>query len=327
MKTALVTGANGFVGSAVCRDLLEHGYRVLAMQRPKSDLSLLEGLAVEPVIADICDRASLDRVMSGVDVVFHIAALFREAKFADEVYFEVNVEGTRNVFESAIAHGVKRIVHCSTNGVHSHIVNPPANEEEPFRPGDVYQQSKAEGELLAKKYFDSGKISGNIIRPGMIWGPGDKRFLKLFRGIAKQRMPLIGNGKVLTHWVLVSDLAAAFRLAAETESVNGEAFLIAGERTLPLLEVYNKIGQYFKVKAPRFRFPAWPVQLIGSLVELICAPFGIEPPIHRRRADFFIKQRAFDISKAKRLLGYQPAQSFEAEVKTIGDWYVQKGWI
>ncbi|RMG40140.1 MAG: NAD-dependent epimerase/dehydratase family protein [Candidatus Dadabacteria bacterium] len=327
MTRALVTGASGFVGSRLCRELMEHGYQVRAFCRKGSKTDVLGSLEVDIAYGDIRDRESIERAMEDVEVVFHIAALFRQAKFPDQVYYDINAGGVKNVFEVAVNKGAKKVIHCSTVGVHSHIPNPPANEEEDYRPGDIYQETKCEGEKLALSYLRSGKISGAVIRPAMIWGPGDMRMLKLFRGIARRRFPLIGSGETLVHWVLVDDLVRAFRLAAETDGIDGEVFIIAGERPVKLRYLLEKVAEFYGVKLLPFRIPALPVQILGSIVEIACIPFGIEPPIYRRRVDFFTKTRAFDSSKAKKLLGYAPAQSFEDEVKIIGSWYKEQGLI
>jgi nucleoside-diphosphate-sugar epimerase len=296
------------------------------LHRKSSNLQSLTGLACEFAEADLGDRQALNAAFTGAQGVIHIAALFREARFPDEEYTRVNVEGTRNVFEAAIASGVRRLIHCSTNGVHGPSLGKPADESAPFRPGDVYQQSKLDGELLASDYFNSRKVEGIIIRPAMIWGPGDTRFLKLFRGLKKGRMPLIG-GRALFHWILVSDLARSFRLAYEARHINNEAFLIAGDKPHTTRYCFDTIAAVFNKRAPRIALPAKPFQLIGGLVEAVCVPFGIEPPLHRRRVDFFTKTRAFSTLKAKTMLGFEPEYSFEEEAKLIGKWYTENGWL
>jgi len=327
MKKVLVTGANGFVGSNLCKELLNDGYLVRGMHREGSNLSALEGLDVELVEGDLRDLQSLKRAMQDVEIVFHIAALFRQAKHPDSVYHDINTQGVKNVLDTAIESGVNRVIHCSTVGVHSHIPEPPADENEPYRPGDIYQDTKCEGEKIALSYFREAKIPGIVIRPAMISGPGDKRLLKLFKGIAHKKMPLIGSGKTLVHWVLVSDLARAFRLAGEKESASGEIYIISGENPVSMRKLFETIGKVLDVKAPIFRVPALPVQIVGSIVEAICIPLGIEPPIYRRRVDFFTKTRAFDSSTAHRDLGYKAEFSFEQEVEKIALWYRDNGWL
>lgn len=327
MKRAIVTGANGFVGSHVCKELIQHGYKVRGLARDTSDTSEVDNLDIEIVRGDIRDSESLLSAFEDIDVVFHIAALFREAKHPDSVYRDINVTGTTNVLDAAIESGIKKVIHCSTVGVHSHIPNPPATEDEEYRPGDIYQETKCEGEQIALKYFRDRKIDGVVIRPAMIWGEGDSRTLKLFRGIANRKFPLIGTGRTLVHWVHVKDLARAFRLAAEGDTESGDIFIISGERPVEMQYLYQRVAGEFGVAPPKFKIPAFPVQLIGTITECLCIPFGIEPPIYRRRVDFFTKTRAFCSDKAKEKLGYQPENSFEDEVAQIAKGYQNLGLI
>lgn len=326
-KVALVTGAAGFVGSHLVAELKAEGYTVRAMVRDRGRLGMLDPAGIDLVVADITDRDALSRAFEGADLVFHIAALYREVRFPDSEYFRVNTEGTRNVFDIAQACSVKQVLHCSTIGVHSHIAHPPADESEPYAPTDVYQISKMEGEKIAFERLRSGAIGGAVIRPAMIWGPGDTRFLKLFRGIARRRLPLIGSGRVWTHWIYVKDLARAFRLAAEIPAANGELFIIAGNQPVLLCDVFTEIARCYGVRLLPVRIPVLPLQIAGRIVELICKPFGVEPPLHRRRADFFIKSRAFDCQKAARVLGFKAASSFLEELRSIAEWYRKAGWL
>ena len=327
MSKVLVTGSTGFVGSHLCRELANNGYEVRALIRSDKKKDVLSDVQVEFVHGDITDKESLLKAMDGVEAVFNIAAIFREAKYHDSMYYKVNMEGVRNVFDAAIEKGVSRVIHCSTGGVHSHIQNPPANEDEPYHPADIYQVSKCEGEKVALKYLRSGKISGSVIRPAMIWGPGDRRILKLFKGVAHRTLPIIGDGKTLYHWVLVTDLARAFRLANETPAANGQVYIIAGAQVVSIVDTYEAIAKEAGVKVWPFKIPAKPIQILGSCVEKICAPFGIEPPIYRRRVDFFTKTRAFDCSKAQRELGYKAEHTFQEEVHIIYSWYKEHGWL
>lgn len=326
MKTALVTGSNGFVGSQLCRELLNNGYHVRAMHRGSSRLELLRGLDCEHVIGDITDRESLEKNMKNVDVVFHIAALFREAKFTDEVYFQVNAQGTRNVFEIAEKLNIPKVIHCSTTGVMSEMYSA-VDETHPKEPGDVYQESKLEAEEIALEFYKSARVQGCVIRPAMIWGENDTRFLKLFKGIANKKMPLIGNGKTLFHFIYVKDLARAFRLAAESDKVNGEVFIIAGDRPVSIRYVYETIAKHFNVDAPKFNIPFLPVYAASFLVNKFCVILGVEPPIHPRRVKFFVKTRAFNTAKAKELLGFESEKTFEDEVKIISEGYRKNAWL
>ncbi len=324
---ALVTGANGFTGSYLTKHLLNKGYDVRVLVRKNSNLSTLEDLPVEYAYADLAADDPVEDAVAGVDVVFHIAALYRAENVPKKMFWAVNVDGTRKLLEAAKKAGVKRFVHCSTVGVQGEIKNPPAKEEDPYNPGDYYQESKMEGELLALNFFKKENLPGTVVRPVGIYGPGDTRFLKLFKYIYNGKFRMIGSGKVLYHLTYVEDLVAGIALAGEKEEALGEIFTIGGNEYVTLNELVEKIARILGRPVPKTRIPVWPVWLAGLLCELTFKPLGLEPPIFRRRVDFFIKDRAFDISKAKRLLGYEPRVSLDEGLKITADWYKQQGWL
>jgi nucleoside-diphosphate-sugar epimerase len=323
----LVTGAAGFTGGALARRLASSGLNVRGTARPGSDTQQLEEAGVDVCPGDIGDPRDVARMVAGRTHIFHIAALFRRAGVADSEYARVNIEGTRYLLDAAISEGVRKVIHCSTIGVCGHIANPPADEHTPYNPGDIYQRTKMEGEKLALEYFRSGKIDGSVVRPASIYGPGDLRLLKLFRMINKRRFVVVGNGKPTFHTVYIDDLVDAFILAMESEASTGEVFIAAGPDYVPLNTLFADIAEELDVPPPRLRVPAWPIQLLGTIVEKICIPFGVEPPIYRRRVDFFTKNRAFDISKARTVLGYDPKIDVREGIHRTAEWYREGGML
>ena len=328
-KTVLVTGANGFTGSYLCKGLLERGDRVRALVRRSSDVSLLHKLEVEYVHADLAngDLTTLRAAMRGVDIVYHVAAAYRKEGVPPDYFRKVNVEGTHNVLDAAARAEVGRFVHCSTVGVQGEIKHPPATEESPYSPGDVYQDSKLEGEKLARDFFRENNLPGTVVRPVGIYGPGDMRFLKLFKFVNNGKFRMLGNGQVLYHLTFVEDLVSGIILAGDLEQSIGEVFTIGGSEFTTLQELVRRLAVVLKVPVPQKRFPVWPVYYAGWMCELLCRPLGIEPPLYRRRVDFFIKDRAFDISKARRMLGYQPKVDLDNGLKITADWYRAQGLL
>lgn len=323
----LVTGAAGFVGSFVMEEVLANGGRVRALVRGESQADELRQRGIEVVCGDLRDHEVIRRAVAGVKGIYHIAAMFREANQPDRAYYEVNADVPRDLLSIAADAGVKRVIHCSTGGVLGDVQEIPANEETPYNPGDVYQLSKLEGEKVVLDIFKSGRISGCVIRPAMIYGPRDTRNLKLFRMVARRRFFYVGRGDALVHFIDVRDLARAFRLAMENTSLNGEIFIIAGQRYMKLRDMAEIIARETGVKPPWLCVPVKPMQWLGSCCEAVCRPLRIQPPIFRRRVDFFTKNRAFDSSKAKKLLGFEPAQSPEREVADIVADYRARNWI
>ena len=321
----LVTGATGFTGGHLARALAARGYAVRALVRDTVAAQPLRVAGIELATGDLRNAEAVSAATRGVDVVYHIAAIYRQAGLRTEEYRTVNTAAVRTVIEAAARAGARRVVHCSTVGVHGHIAVPPADEQAAYEPGDVYQETKCEAEQLALSYRD--RIPLAVARPTAIYGPGDTRLLKLFQMVARQRFPLVGGGENYYHTVHVDDLVRGLRLLGTHPKAVGEIFILGGESYLKLSELTAMIAAAAHVPPPRLRLPARPFQLLGSLVEKLCVPFGIEPPIHRRRVDFFTKSRAFSIEKAKRLLGYRPEVKLQDGIRETFDWYVANGYI
>jgi dihydroflavonol-4-reductase len=324
-ELTLVTGATGFTGSHLVRSLVGDGLRVRVIAREAERARRILPGGVEIVEGDIADPAVIQRAIQGVGTVYHLAAVYREARHREPRYREVNVDASRMLLDAAVGASVRRYVHCSTVGVHGHIHSPPADETAAYAPGDVYQATKCEAEQLALTYRDRLPLA--VARPTAIYGPGDTRLLKMFRLIARQRFPLLGGGENYYHIVHVRDLVRGLRLLGTHSNAVGEVFILGGESYLRLSELAAMIAAAAGVPAPWLRLPVRPFQVVGSLVEKLCIPFGIEPPIHRRRVDFFTKSRAFSIEKAKRLLGYRPEVRLSDGIRETMDWYVANGYL
>jgi nucleoside-diphosphate-sugar epimerase len=263
--------------------------------------------------------------MRGVGVVYHIAAAYREAKHPDSYYFDVNVGGTGHVLDAARVEGVQRVVHCSTAGVHGEVTTIPADECAPMNPGDVYQDSKLEGERLAMSAFQSG-LPGVVFRPVGIYGPGDTRFLKLFK-MASGPFRMFGSGEVLYHLTYIEDLVDGIILCGERPEALGEVFLLAGPRYTTLNELLELVARALGRPKPYGRLPLWPLLAAATLCEAVCRPLGIDPPLHRRRCDFFVKDRAFTSEKARRALGYEPRVDLETGLARTAAWYYGAGLL
>jgi len=320
-KKVLVTGATGFTGGYLAEELANRGYTVRALSLPEQDISKLNKLGIEVVTGDLTKKETLAEAVKDIDVVYHIAAIYREQNVPNHYFFDVNVGGTRNLLESALEAGVKRFVHCSTVGVQGEIKDPPAKENAPYNPGDVYQRSKVEGEKLALEFFSENDIEGVVFRPVGIFGPGDMRFLKIFKWVNSGKFRMIGNGEVLYHLTYVKDLVEGIILCGEKKEAVGEVFTLGGREYVTLNEFVKLLSEVLDVPEPKSRIPVWPVWSAAVLCEALCYPLKIQPPIYRRRMDFFTKDRAFDISKAREMLGYNPSTELKTALKMTAEWY------
>jgi nucleoside-diphosphate-sugar epimerase len=303
------------------------GDHVRALVRPASGSSDLARAGIEVIAGDLRDAATLTAAASGVDVVYHIAAIYREAGLREDEYRAVNAEAVRTVIEAARLGGARRVVHCSTVGVHGDVEHPPADEDSPLRPGDVYQRTKLEGERVARQASNDTGVELVIVRPTGIYGPGDRRLLKLFRGIARRRFVILGDGRIFYHMTYIDDLVEGFRLCGTVTAAAGRTYILAGSEVTTLNELTAVIADEARVPAPRLHLPVWPFWAAGVLCEAVCAPLNIEPPIYRRRVDFFTKSRAFDISRARAELNYAPAVGLRDGIRRTLQWYRQARWI
>jgi nucleoside-diphosphate-sugar epimerase len=191
----------------------------------------------------------------------------------------------------------------------------------------VYQDTKLEGERRATDAAAKTGVELVIARPSGIYGPGDRRLLKLFRGIARRRFVTLGSGTIFYHLTFIDDLVEGFRLCGEAAAAAGRTYILAGAEVLRLDAVMAVIAEEAGVPPPRLRLPVWPFWMAGAICEAICVPFGIEPPIYRRRVDFFTKSRAFDITRAQREIGFDPQVSLRKGVRRTLAWYTDHGWL
>ena len=324
----LVTGATGFTGGHLVRHLSRAGHEVRALVRPAATRAPgLEHLHVERVVGDLLDAESLKRALEGVDVVYNIAALYREAGRPAAEYRAVNALAVGQIVELAKIAGARRVVHCSTVGVHGDIEHPPANEDAPLRPGDVYQDTKLEGEQLGREAAARVGMDLVIARPSGIYGPHDRRLFKVFGKIAQRRFLMLGSGKNYYHVTYIDDLCEGFMRCGSVPAAAGRTYILAGSELTTLRALVDAAAEVAKVPRPPSRLPVWPVWLAGAACEVICAPFGISPPLYRRRVDFFRKSRAFDISRARHELGFAPRIGVREGIGRTLEWYREQGWI
>lgn len=331
-KKLLVTGAAGFIGGALFKRLVEYDLDVVGTVLYEEEAKQLREKNYRVEVLDLGSDASWLEMLQDIDIVFNVAALFQEVDKSEAMYHKVNVDGTLKLVKEASQAGVKRFIHCSTVGVHGHVKEIPCTEESPFNPMDEYHRTKLEGELavldFAKTLGDDGMIV-TVNRPAMVYGPGDVRMMKLFTTIAHGRFRMIGSGEVLAHLGYIDDQTDSFLLGAvqPREKVHLEAFNIASDEPLTLNKVVALIADAAGVKVSKLKIPVAPVWFAGLLCEGICRPLGIKPPIFRRRVGFFTHNRAFDLSKAKRLLNYQPKVSDKDGIHTTIEWYKKHGMI
>jgi nucleoside-diphosphate-sugar epimerase len=259
--------------------------------------------------------------------VYHLAAAFRKVNLRKEVYWNVNVQGTRNVLEAAQRHNVSRVLYCSTCGVHGNVENPPADESAPIAPADWYQETKWEGEKVCQEYLERG-LWVTIVRPAAIFGPGDpERFVMLYKRAARGHFTMIGDGSTHYHPCYIKHLTDAMQQALESDRTRGKAYLISDNESVAIKDLVARIGKSLGRDVKFTHVPYAPVYAAARLCELLWKPLKSDPPLFPRRIDWFIQNRSFNIAAARRDFGYNPSIPLDQCLKETGDWYLKQGLV
>lgn len=327
-KTALITGATGFTGRALTHKLSAAGVTVKAIARQSSSIGDLEALDIKWYRGEVFDPDVVKAAVEGTDYIFHLAAVFREEMPTDDDYRPVHLHSTQLLAKAANeVKGFKRFLHVSTVGVHGHIEVDRADENYRFSCGDGYQRTKLEGEQWIADYGRETDFPYTIIRPAPIYGPGDLRLLKLFRMVNKGYLLMLGKGKAMFHLVHVEDLANTIMLSAVSDRARSEVLISAGDEPISIENMARTIGKTLKKDYRTIRLPIQPFYWSSDFLKFVCKPIGIQPPIYRRRVDFYTKDRSFDNSKIKEYLGYNFIYDNIKGIEATTRWYVDHGLL
>lgn len=325
----LITGGTGFIGSKLAERCLSNGHkvRVLGLQNTdieKANSKIVSESGAEIFGGSILDEGLISNAVKDIDIIFHLAAIQHEMNIPDKKFWDVNVLGTTNLLEASVKAGVDKFIYGSTIGVYG-STNGIIYENSPCNPENIYGKTKLEAERTVISY--NSKLNAVAIRITETYGPGDRRLLKLFKGLKKKIFFMIGKGNNLHHPIFVEDLISGFLLAAEKNDTGGKVFLLGGPSTLTTNEMVNTIAGSMGVQVPKIRIPLSPMMFTAMCMEFLLRPVGIQPPLHRRRMDFFVKNFSLSTEKAKVQLGFEPLYDFEEGIKITKQWYEKMGFI
>jgi dihydroflavonol-4-reductase len=327
--TILVTGATGFVGSAVARRLVQHGLEVRVLVRPGSDRRNIDGLDIEVATGDLADRNSLERAAKGCAALFHVAADYRLWTRDPQGMFATNVDGTRDVLRAAAEAGATRVVYTSSVAVLGlRATGDPADEETPVAFADMigpYKQSKFRAEAEVRRLVSDEGIPVVIVNPSMPVGPGDVKPTPTGRMIveaASGRVPAyVDSGLNVVH---VDDVATGHLLAFERGEV-GERYVIGGE-DMSLREILCSVTAAAGRRPPRIRLPHGVVLPVAYAAEAWSRLIGgREPFVTVDGVRMARKRMYYSSAKARCTLGYNPGPALGA----LGDavaWFRENGY-
>ncbi|MFV1986435.1 MAG: NAD-dependent epimerase/dehydratase family protein [Gemmatimonadota bacterium] len=327
-RRLVITGGTGFIGSRLALTGIDRGMTVRVLGQTNTEAESgnrerLEAAGVTVHLGSVTDRETVRALVAETDIVVHLAAAQHEMSISDQRFGEVNVAGTRVVLEECAAAGVGRVVHGSTIGVYG-ITTGVVDESTPCNPHNIYGKTKLEGERLAAAATDVPVV---VVRIPEIYGPGDRRLLKLFRALRKGRFFLIGPGRNLHDVLYVDDLVDGLLVAAGCDAAIGKVLQFGGPAPLTTDEMIAAVARAVGVDPPRLRVPLWPLLTIGTLMEFTLRPMGIQPPLHRRRLDFFRNSFELSSTRARELIGFNPRVTFADGARATAEWYRAEGLL
>ena len=326
--TVLVTGATGFLGSALVMELLKQKQSVRILARDESKARAQFGDAVEIVAGEITDAPQVQRAVEGATIVYHFAGRLYHPATPAELYYHTHVEGTRILLEACKGQSqLQRIVHCSTTGVHGVTGKTPAAEDAPFAPTNPYEETKLQGELLALKAWEEHGLPVSVARPGLVYGPGDLHLLGFFSSIKKGRPCLIDGGKALIHPIYIDDMTTAFLLCAERPQAIGHSYNVAGDQPVSFRELATAIAHSLGKPLPKGDIPLWLANLASDIFALVPGMKGENAPLTRSRVKFLTNSRVYDIGRARSELGFAPTMPLEEGMRLSADWYYKHEYL
>ena len=317
---ALVTGANGFIGSHLCEELLARGYEVRALVRPTGDLTWIGDLGLELVQGDLRDPGSLAAAAAGMDTVFHAGAKVRARDTSD--YERVNREGTRLIAEACAARGVRRFVLFSSASAAGSAPSPesPSTEEQEPRPVTLYGKGKlgAEQALAALKE----KLHSAILRFPAVYGPRDRDMAMLLRWVKRGVLPVFGKA---FSAVYVKDAARAAVLAAEKDVPPASVYYISDGKCYFYKDVAELFAGLLGRKPLAVTLPSWLVCAAGWLSEVL-SPDGSVFNLDKAKE---LTQQCWVCrpDKAGRELGFAPAYDLQSGMTETVKWYQEQSWL
>ena len=321
-----VSGATGFVGRHLVRALLAEGNAVVAVARPSPRADALAAAGVTVRHGDLRNAPLVRSAVAQADAVCHLATvrtgssvdrLARDARV--QAGYDADVEATRVLVEATAAERGRRFVYVSSAGVHGVLQRVPADEHHPIRPDTAHRAAKWRGEELVAAAHAAGRIEAVVLRPTSIYGPGDERAGRFFRGVIDGSFRLVGDGRIPYHYSYVDDIVAPVLAALRVPDAAG-AVLLAGAAQVPTLrEFLEAIAAAAGVPLRRSVLPLPAMRLAAGAARTFLAPLGVRPSVIRD-SEFFTLARGYDTSRAHALLGPGPQVPLAEGVRRTLAW-------
>jgi nucleoside-diphosphate-sugar epimerase len=327
----LITGSAGFIGKYLLKELVANGHKCRCLLRNTENLDqIFSDDSIELFKGDVTKPETLDGIGKNIEIVYHLAAAGHVAAVSEQAqksFFDLNVQGTKNLIEACGKNDVKRFFHFSSTAAMGLPDITVIDEKVLCNPVTPYQKSKYQSEIIAFKTGKEQGIEVIVLRPCMVYGPGGEgEFLKFCRLIKKGIFPRIGLGKNLTPIVHVEDVVQA-AIKALGKAKFGELYLIASETSPRLADIQKLICEALNIKRIYFYVPLWFAYLAGLSLEKLSIINGKPPVVSRKNIISTTVDRIFDISKARRDFDYSPSMYLNEGISSTVSWYFKRGLL
>jgi len=323
----LVTGATGFIGRHLIGQLTHENACVRVLALPDEDTSALDRLGVEIVRGDVLDCESLQRAASNCRQIYHLAARTEVSGPSRQDLTKINVQGTENVARAALSAGIDRLIFSSSVGLYGRAIRNRAISEETIpTPDSPYGQSKLSAERILLSHHQRDGLSVVLARISAVLGPGAMSWLSLFKAIAAGRFRFIGEGRNYYHPTDIADIVEGLILCGSVSGIEGQTFLLAGPEPVYLRDFVQIIAE--AVRAPELPtgLPEWPFRPYATSSRHLFSWTGHRLP-RADRLDLYLGDRAFDLSRSRRLLGYVPKVGTKEAVHHTTAWFKEHGYF
>ncbi len=324
-QSVLITGANGFVGSRLCRRFLDAGFRVIAGVRENCDRSLINDLDLEYRYGDVTHPESLPAMVKDVDYIVHNAGVVKVKK--TETFYKVNHFGAQNIAEASLSdQNLKKFIYISSLAAAGPSQpGQPLTEDDPPHPITEYGRSKLAGEEAVLKF--NNRLPVLALRPPGVYGPGDKEMFAFFQMLNRGLRPLLGNLERRIQLVHVDDLTLGVLKAVTAVTEPGRIYYIAESTGYSYRELVNFVAEAVGKKGFPLRLPGGMVRAVASVFETLMKTFGGTPMFTREKADELLADWEVDTGRAKNELGYESQYPFPEGAKQTVAWYRERNWL
>ncbi len=318
MKT-LVTGATGFIGSVLCRELIRQGHEVRALVLPGEDTTGLLELGAEIRCGDLLNKESIKGLCEGIHTVFHLAARVTDWGTREQFHQAIYDTTVNLITEAALR--AKRFVYISSIaaiGFGRHMKG--IRECDPaFRSGIPYNDAKLDTEKLVLSFHEAGNLDCTIIRPANVTGPGSAWVRDIIDKMKVMPMPLIDGGRHSSSFIYVDNLVDGIILAATSDIGKGKIYHLRDDWDVTWKQYISDLGSFIG-KKPAGSIPYVPARLLGAVMDLVCTPLKLRPPLSRMAADITGRNNDVDTTLAQTELGWKTKVTYPEALEKIGTW-------